>query len=62
MTRFLRLPMVLDITGLNRATLYEMMARGDFPQSVKIGTRAIAWPQSEVQEWAEARLAERGSA
>lgn len=59
MTRFLRLPIVIEITGLNRATIYEMVERGDFPKPAKIGARAIAWPESEVEAWAEARLAER---
>lgn len=62
MTRFIRLPIVLDRTGLTRATVYEMMDRGTFPKAVKIGTRAIAWPEEEVQAWAEARMAEREAA
>ncbi|WP_394729052.1 helix-turn-helix transcriptional regulator [Altererythrobacter sp. GH1-8] len=62
MTRFLRLPAVLDRTGLTRATIYEMVDRGDFPRPAKIGARAIAWPEDEVQAWAEDRLAERAGA
>lgn len=62
MTRFLRLPAVIDLTGLNRATIYEMVDRGDFPKPAKIGARAIAWPENEVEAWAAERLAEREAA
>lgn len=62
MTRFLRLPAVIEITGLNRATIYEMVDRGDFPKPAKIGARAIAWPSNEIQSWADERLAERDAA
>lgn len=62
MTRFLRLPLVVEATGLNRATIYEMVARGDFPKPCKIGARAIAWPEAEIEEWAVARLTEREAA
>lgn len=59
MTRFLRLPAILDITGLNRATIYEMIDRGDFPRPCKIGARAIAWPETDLENWVKERLAER---
>ena len=62
MTKFLRLPTVLEITGLHRATLYEMIGRGDFPKPAKIGARAIAWPDSEIRNWIDERLAERETA
>lgn len=59
MTRFLLLPSVIEFTGLNRATIYEMVDRGDFPKPAKIGARAIAWPENEIEAWAAERLAER---
>lgn len=62
MMKFLRLPAVLDLTGLNRATIYEMVGRGDFPKPCKIGARAIAWPQPEIEAWAAKRMAEREAA
>lgn len=62
MTKFLRLPAVVNATGLNRATIYEMVGRGDFPKPCKIGARAIAWPESEIEAWAADRMAERKAA
>jgi prophage regulatory protein len=55
----IRLPQVKARTGLSRSELYRRMAAGDFPQPVKLGERASAWPESEVSAWCEARIAAR---
>lgn len=62
MTKFLRLPVVLDRSGLSRSSCYELIAAGQFPKPVKIGARAIAFAESEFEAWAAARLAEREAA
>ena len=62
MTKFLRMPAVVERTGLTRATIYEMIERGDFVKPVKIGARAIAFPESEIEAWASERMAAREAA
>jgi prophage regulatory protein len=57
--RFIRLPEVKKMTGLGKTTLYGMVKDGEFPAPVKIGGRAVAWVESEVDQWAVGRLAER---
>jgi prophage regulatory protein len=59
MTKLIRLQTVLDRTGLSRSTCYELMAAGKFCQPVKIGPRAIAFSENEVDAWINARLSER---
>jgi prophage regulatory protein len=49
--RLLRLPDVLQRTGLSRTSLYRLAAAQRFPKPVKIGLRSSAWRQSEVSEW-----------
>jgi prophage regulatory protein len=49
--QFLRLPAVLEATGLTRSSLYRMAKIGEFPQPIKIGQRASAWLESEVHGW-----------
>ena len=56
----LRRPDVEALTGFSRAGIYAAMSRGEFPRPVKIGRRAVAWPQSCVIAWIEARKAEAG--
>jgi prophage regulatory protein len=57
--RLLRKPAVLDAYGKSESELYEDIANGTFPAPVPIGTRAVAWIESEVVEWQERRIAER---
>ncbi|MGU4075849.1 helix-turn-helix transcriptional regulator [Pseudomonas aeruginosa] len=49
----------MRLTGLGRSTVYKVMKEGSFPGSVALGGKAVAWVESEVQEWILARLRER---
>lgn len=49
--RLLRLPEVIHKTGYGKAWIYRLINEGLFPQPVKIGARAIAFVESEVDEW-----------
>ena len=55
--RFLRLPEVLDRTGLSRSTIYIRLDQGRFPRPVSLGARAVGWIESEVDEWIRERIA-----
>jgi prophage regulatory protein len=57
--RFIKLKEVMNITGLARATVYKYITNDRFPKSVSIGERAVAWVESEVQDWMLERVAER---
>ncbi|ENT6850652.1 AlpA family transcriptional regulator [Vibrio parahaemolyticus] len=58
--RFLRLKEVMSLTGLGRSTIYKFMAdETGFPKSVSLGGRAVAWVESEIEEWMESRLSMR---
>lgn len=57
--RLLRLPQVLDRTGLSRSMIYLLESQGMFPKRVKVGLRAVAWPEDEVHLWVETRKASR---
>jgi prophage regulatory protein len=62
--RLLRLPAVLQFSGYGRTQLFHWIRRGKFPQPVKLndGGRAIAWDESELLAWREARKAARDQA
>ena len=57
--RFIRLKEVMHVTGLGRSSIYNYMAEGRFPKTVSLGGRAVAWVESEVEQWIEDRLAEQ---
>ena len=51
----LRIPTVRRLTGLGRSTIYRMIADDKFSKPVRIGERAVAWRESELNHWSEAR-------
>ena len=57
--RLLRLREVCRRTGKSRSEVYRRIAAGDFPQPVKVGERASAWPEHEVAAWIAGRIAAR---
>ncbi len=59
--RMLRLPDVMKATGLGRSTIYAKIAASDFPPPVKLGARAVAWPESAVAEWLSNRPSARAA-
>ena len=54
--RLLRLPQVLDLTGLGKTTIYELQAEGKFPARVKITAHSVGWIETEVQAWLSERV------
>lgn len=55
-TALIRLPKVLELTGLSRSEIYRRMALGQFPQKVPLGLRAVAWDKREVSAWIKDRI------
>jgi prophage regulatory protein len=49
--RFLRLPEVKTRTGLGETRILELEKEGKFPRRIKISARAVAWVESELEEW-----------
>jgi prophage regulatory protein len=49
--RILRLPAVLDRTGLSRSTLYRKIQEGTFPKQIALGVRTAGWRESAVRRW-----------
>tara|TARA_R110002074_G_scaffold43516_2_gene113376 strand:- start:8626 stop:8862 length:237 start_codon:yes stop_codon:yes gene_type:complete len=54
--RMLRRKEVEQITGRSRSSIYDGIAAGTFPKPVKIGARAVAWPESVIRAWIAERM------
>ncbi|MDW3777640.1 AlpA family transcriptional regulator [Kluyvera cryocrescens] len=54
----IRLSEVCRRTGYSKAWLYRLISKQRFPKPIKIGSRAIAFVESEVDEWINQRIAE----
>lgn len=55
MRSILRLPEVIQITGLSRSSIYRLESLGQFPSRVKLSESASGWRSEQVQEWIDSR-------
>ncbi|WP_273432272.1 AlpA family transcriptional regulator [Chitinibacter tainanensis] len=54
----IRLPEVLRRTALSKTFIYDAVKAGTFPASVPLGGgKAVAWVESEVNQWIADRIA-----
>ncbi|CAM1360801.1 DNA-binding transcriptional activator AlpA [Tenacibaculum litopenaei] len=51
--RILKLPEVIQKTGLSRSTIYAYKKEGIFPESIKLGKRSIGWLEQDIENWFE---------
>lgn len=47
----IRLPEVIDMTGMAKSTIYAKLKDGDFPRPLKISHRHVAWDKQDVISW-----------
>ena len=54
-----RLPDVMNMTGLSRSSIYLRVSTDEFPKPVKIGRRAVGWPEESIIAWQAKMMEER---
>jgi prophage regulatory protein len=59
MNGLIRFTDVAAAVALSKTELYRRIRRGEFPQPVRIGARAVAWRESDLREWLDTRPAAR---
>lgn len=57
--KLIRPSKVCQMLDISKATLYRMTQTPDFPKSVRISARAVAFDAAEIQEYINERKAER---
>jgi len=57
--RLIRLPLVIERTGLSKSTIYARAAAGQFPKPVNLGNSLSAWVEDEVDAWVDDKIRER---
>jgi prophage regulatory protein len=53
----LRCREVVHRTDLSRATIYRLMARGEFPRQHRLSSGRVGWSEEEIELWLRSRLA-----
>jgi prophage regulatory protein len=52
----LRLSSVEAMVGLKKSEIYRRIKLGTFPQPIKLGLRAVAWPTAAVDAWVKSLI------
>ncbi len=56
MERLIRLPEVMDRTGLRKATIYLYIKKGTFPKTIQLTQRTVGWREKDVEEWIKNKI------
>lgn len=57
--RFIKRREVEKLVALSRSAIYALIQNNQFPRPVVIGRMAVAWRETEVRAWMDARVAAR---
>ncbi len=57
-SKLLRLPQVLEIVPVSRATIWSWVKDGKFPAPFKLGTRTSVWRSDEIEAYIDRVTAE----
>lgn len=60
--KLLRLPDVCAAVAMRKGAIYKAIREHRFPTPVKLGKRAVAWPESAVQAWIADRISDASKA
>lgn len=59
--RLIDLKEVTARTTLSKSSIYDLMKDGSFPKQVKLGSRSVAWVESEVEAFVLSAINSRSS-
>jgi len=54
----IRIKKVEAKTGLKKSMIYGLISKDEFPEPIKIGERAVAWIEREIDKWIENKIPE----
>ena len=54
--RFIRLPQVVEMTGMGKTFIYARISDGTFPKQIQLGSRSVVWNEREVIDWMNAQM------
>lgn len=54
--RFIRLPQVVEMTGLGKTTIQRWINHGAFPKQIQIGGKSVVWNERDVFGWMNAEI------
>jgi prophage regulatory protein len=59
--RIIRLPALKERVPVATSTIYDWIAKGEFPRPISLGARAVGWRESDIDEWLTERVGKGGA-
>ena len=57
--KLLRLPAVMEMTGISRSSVYRLVQENKFPKPVHVAVpKMTVWPSDVVEQWVQTQLDE----
>ena len=53
--QILRMPAVIEATGLSRTTIWRLVKANRFPPAVRLIGRHVGWKRSDIERWIDTR-------
>lgn len=53
MKKVVRAKEVANMLSVCKATIYNWLKKGSFPEPIKIGDRVVGWPVDLIEKWLE---------
>lgn len=47
---------VMQMTSLSRSAIYSKINQSDFPHSISLGCRSVAWVRKDVETWIDMKI------
>ena len=59
--RLIRIREVIQLTGISKSYIYQLVSQGIFPKSIQLipGGSSVAWVESEIHDWIDQRILDR---
>lgn len=54
--RILRLPEVMERTGIKRSSIYDKMLKKTFPRKISLGGRSVGWLERDIDQWIQQQV------
>ena len=57
--KLLRLPAVMEVTGISRSSVYRLVQENKFPKPVHVAVpKMTVWPSDVIEQWVQDQLSE----
>ena len=55
----IRLPEVINKSGLSRSAIYDLISQDKFPKQIKLTSRSSGWIEAEISQWIDDKVSAR---